>query len=171
MRRPLAIVTLLVSVALVGAAVAGVGPFERPPDVRVTDDAQTSTVLDPFRYRNTSNRVSHVHVGDTRDGRPQPIAFLLLNDGPDRSFPVSVRYRSTNVTVYEETLDLPENGSAVVVFHRPADYTVTVTTATGASTVLLDEDQFDCNDQTYGLAVDPDGQTALTRTGTTMACG
>ncbi|WP_135304251.1 hypothetical protein [Haloarcula amylovorans] len=173
MRRLFAVLALLGAVglfALFAALGGGFGPFQQPPAVQVAENEPTEDVLYPFRHRDQSGAVSYVHVGERADGSPKPIAVTILNDGPERELPLSVRHSPTNETVYERMVSMPANATVVIVFHRPSDYVVTVTTARGTSDIPVRGDEFDCNDQTYGVAVEPDGQTGVTHIGTTIGC-
>ncbi|GGN92525.1 MULTISPECIES: hypothetical protein [Haloarcula] len=175
MRRPLAIATLLLSVALVavgGAAVAGVGPFQTPPDVRITDDHPSEPVLQPFEYDGRSAQpIDYVHVGTPSDGRPKPVGFVVVNAGPAREVPMSVGHSPTETNIVDRTVTMPENTTVVFLFHEAATYRVTVQTERGVGEYVVEPSDFDCNERSYGVRVEAGGQTLLTQKATTMACG
>lgn len=150
------------------ATAVGVGIIGSPPAVQTAGDADGTAVLNPFPNGTLSNPVTYVHVGRRSDS---PVAVAVLNDGPPQSVPVAVQHRPSNATLYEQRIDVPPAGSVVVLFHRPAGYTLTVATDRGESDVTVDETAFDCNDRTVGLLVDADGTTTERRIATSMACG
>ena len=160
----------LFAVLAVGFVVAavGVGVIGSPPPVRTTGDAAGVAVLNPFPDGTLSDVVTYVHVGAASD---TPVAVAVLNDGPSRSVPVTVRHRPSNETLYEQRIDVPATDSVVVLFHRSASYRLTVATDRGESGVAIDESAFDCNDRTVGLVVETDGTTTERRIATSMACG
>jgi hypothetical protein len=163
MSRLFAVLAAGFVVAAVGVAISG-----SPPPVRTTGDADGAAVLDPFPDGTLQTVVTYVHVGAASDS---PVAVAVLNDGPSRALPVTVRHRPSNETLYEQRITVPATDSVVVLFHRPASYRVTVTTGRGESGVAIDETAFDCNDRTAGLVVDRDGTMTERRLATSMACG
>jgi len=166
MRRPL----LLLAVALVAGLVvaSGIGPFGGPPSVRATEDAGGATVLNPFQNGSLANTVTHVHVGERSD---DPVAVAVLNDGATRSVPTTIRHEPSNETVSDRRIRLPQSASAVVLFHTPAEYRVTIRTEKGPSALVIDRTAFDCNDRTLGLVVEQDGDTTERGISTSMDCG
>ena len=149
-------------------AAVGVGLSGGPPTAQTSGDADGATVLNPFPDGDLSEPVTYVHVGDRSDS---PVAVAVLNDGPSRSVPVTVRHRPSNATLYEQRVGLPTTGSVVVLFYRPDSYRVTVATDEGASGVSIDGTAFDCNDRTVGLVLEPDGTTTERAISTSMDCG
>ncbi|MFC6974294.1 hypothetical protein ACFQL1_05930 [Halomicroarcula sp. GCM10025709] len=168
MRRPLAVALLAVALATAGAATAGVGPFAEPPDVRITDEPPDG-VLWPFL--NDSARTDEtIHVGASASGGSEAVGFVVENDGPDTSVPLTVVHRPTNETIVDRTISMPTDTAAVIVFHRPAAYRVTVDTAQGTAVYPVERSAFDCNDRSLGVRIEEGGQTAFTSISTSMAC-
>ena len=167
MRR---LLLLLLAVGLVSGLVvaSGIGSFGGPPSVRATADAGGATVLNPFPNASLANTVTYVHVGERSD---DPVAVAVLNDGATRSVPTTIRHEPSNETVSDRRIRLPQSASAVVLFHTPAEYRVTIRTEKGPSALVIDRTAFDCNDRTLGLVVGPDGNTTELGISTSMDCG
>lgn len=143
---------------------------ERPPTVQVfgADDRET---LDPFEEHPWTATASYVHVGLGETTEAMPVAVLVLNNGSSRQLPIAVRHRPSNTTLYDDRPRLAGGEGLLFVFHEPSAYTVEVTTGLGPTTVGVQPSDFDCNERTLGVAVEPDGSTAQEMTATMSYCG
>jgi len=142
---------------------------ERPPTVRVfgEDDRET---LDPFEEQRWTSTASYVHVGLEDVTETMPVAVLVVNNGSSRSLPIAVRHRPSDTTLYDDRPRLAAGEGLLFIFHEPSAYTVEVTTDSGPTRVGVQPSDFDCNERTLGVAVEPDGSTAQEMTATMSYC-
>lgn len=143
----------------------------RPPTVRVLDHADGESVMNPFRDRAWSATNSYVHVGTDGPGQTEPVTVLVVNNGSERSLPVRVSHPPSNTALYDRAPTVSSSEALVFVFHEPSGYAVAVATGPERATVDLQNGDFDCNERTVGVAVEPNGTTATQRVSTLLGCG
>ncbi len=143
-----------------------------PPEVTRLDRTVHPRVPFPSRAPGGEPDVFRsLTVGDPAtkrfDGRT---GVFVLNTGPDRTLHVTMAYGRDNTTIDERRLDFPAGEMLAFEMHQQGRYAITVGYENRSGTMVVTDDDFDCNDRAYGIWLTEAGGVRDSYTTTLMAC-
>jgi hypothetical protein len=110
-----------------------------------------------------------VTVGTERDFEGS-VEAVVWNDAPrERSISIELTYLATNETLFRRAR-IPAGKAVEFDVRDSGRYALSVTTNRTTRTVALAGDTFDCNDHTFGVRVEPDGNVSSAELATEVAC-
>ena len=173
MRSP----ALLLAALLLLSGCAGTAPSPenspRPaPSVTVAETAAPATAQwyfwedsDPpsvFRTVTVGDSSSSTFEGTTR--------VIVANLGQNRTLNVTMAHGPGNTTIYERGTQFPADAALAFEMAQAGRYAVTVEHANGSGTMVLNGDDFDCNEQTHAIWVTEPGSVEDSYGTTDLAC-
>jgi hypothetical protein len=95
---------------------------------------------------------------------------FVLNAGRNRTVNVTMVHGPDDTTIYERRLQFPADGMLAFEMHQSGHYAVTAERANDSGTMVLTDDDFDCNDRASAIWIDETGSVRDGYTTTLLGC-
>lgn len=130
---------LLLANLLLLSGCAGIAP---------STDTASPPVESPTSDRSPTESAPAIPDAKSFDGSTD---VSVWNAGPNRTLKVTLAYGPGNTAICERQHRFTAEKALAFEMKQPARYAVTLGHPNGSGTMLLDDDNFDCNDQDHAI--------------------